>query len=77
MSERDPVNRPLHYTQGPLEVIEIIEMYGFCEDFRLGNCVKYLFRHKLKGSELEDLKKARWYLDRYISSKESQPAVVA
>lgn len=68
-TSKDPVNNPAHYTQGPMEVIDIIEQYGFCDDFRLGNCIKYLFRHKLKGSELEDLKKARWYLDRYINSK--------
>lgn len=66
----DPVERPSHYTQGPMEVIDIIEQYGFCNDFRLGNCVKYLFRHNLKGAALQDLKKARWYLDRYINSLE-------
>lgn len=53
MIEQDPVNRPAHYAQGPMEVIDIIEQYGFCNDFRLGNCIKYLFRHKLKGSELK------------------------
>jgi len=68
----DPVNHPSHYTQGPMQVIDIIEQYGFCDDFRLGNCVKYLFRHKLKGTALEDLKKARWYLDRKIASMEQE-----
>lgn len=66
----DPVERPAHYVQGPMEVIDIIEQYGFCSDFRLGNCAKYLFRHNLKGTALQDLKKARWYLDRYINSLE-------
>lgn len=66
----DPVERPSHYTQGPMEVIDIIEQYGFCDDFRLGNCIKYLFRHNLKGTALQDLKKARWYLDRYINALE-------
>lgn len=66
----DPVERPSHYVQGPMEVIDIIEKYGFCDDFRLGNCVKYLFRHNLKGAALQDLKKARWYLDRYINAIE-------
>lgn len=68
----DAVERPQHYTKGPMEVIDIIEQYGFCDDFRLGNCVKYLFRHKLKGNPLQDLKKARWYLDRLIKSMEKE-----
>lgn len=67
----DPVTRPSHYTQGPMEIIDIIEQYGFVDDFRLGNCVKYLFRHRLKGAPLQDLKKARWYLDRLIASMEA------
>jgi len=50
MLENDPVNHPSHYTQGPMEVIGIIEQYGFVTDFRLGNCIKYLFRHKLKAA---------------------------
>ena len=70
--EHDPVNHPSHYTQGSMQVIDIIEQYGFCDDFRLGNCVKYLFRHKLKGTALEDLKKARWYLNRKIASMEQE-----
>lgn len=70
----DPVERPAHYVQGPMEVIDIIEKYGFCDDFRLGNCIKYLFRHNLKGTALQDLKKARWYLDRYINALEKVEA---
>lgn len=72
VKSHDPVYHPSHYTQGPMQVIDIIEQYGFCDDFRLGNCVKYLFRHKLKGTALEDLKKARWYLDRKIASMEQE-----
>lgn len=58
----DAVN-PSHYKQGPIEVIEIIE--GFDLGFHLGNVVKYVLRHKHKNG-VEDLKKARWYLDRAI-----------
>lgn len=61
----DNVNHPAHYTAHPsgVECIEITEHMNFC----LGNAVKYIWRASLKGKELEDLKKARWYIDREIS----------
>lgn len=61
----DMVNRPPHYKQGSIEVIDIIE--GAKLGFHLGNAVKYILRAEHKG-KLEDIKKARWYLDRYIES---------
>lgn len=66
----DPVNNPAHYTSGPIEVIEIIE--GFALGFHLGNVVKYVLRSPHKGREIEDLKKARWYLDRMIEKREKE-----
>ena len=66
LSEPDPVNSPSHYTWGPVEVIEITERLGFC----LGNVIKYVLRADHKGKPVEDLKKARWYLDREISRRE-------
>jgi len=59
----DTVNHPAHYTQGSMEVIEAIE--GLSLGFHAGNIVKYVARYKAKGG-VEDLKKARWYLDRLI-----------
>lgn len=61
----DNVNHPKHYTAHPsgVECIEITEHMNFC----LGNAVKYIWRASLKGKELEDLKKARWYIDREIA----------
>jgi hypothetical protein len=64
------VDHPPHYTAGPIEVIDIIE--GFNLGFHLGNVVKYVLRSPHKGAEIEDLEKARWYLDRYIE-KRGQP----
>lgn len=63
--EDDPVNHPPHYTQHPsgVECIDITEHMNFCR----GNAVKYIWRAGEKGSEIEDLKKARWYLDREIA----------
>jgi hypothetical protein len=62
-SKHDPVNAPRHYTEVNPTPVEVIEGWGL--GFHLGNTVKYIGRHKLKGG-LEDLKKARWYLDRAI-----------
>ena len=61
----DAVNHPRHYTAYPVEVIELTEHLNFCR----GNAVKYLARAGLKdpASEIEDLEKARWYVDREIS----------
>ncbi|CAB5194827.1 SaV-like [uncultured Caudovirales phage] len=64
MKDHDPVNRPKHYTSHPsgVECIEVTEHFNF----NLGNAVKYLWRAGLKGDALEDLQKARYYVDREI-----------
>ena len=61
----DNVNHPKHYNSHPsgVECIEITEHMNFC----LGNAVTYIWRASLKGNEVEDLRKARWYIDREIS----------
>lgn len=61
----DMVNHPSHYNKGKIEVIDFIEDQGL--SFHLGNVIKYVARAGSKGDKLEDLKKARWYLDRYIN----------
>lgn len=66
----DVINKPAHYTRGGVETIDAIEAWGL--GFRLGNCVKYLSRAGHKGDRLEDLKKARWYLEREIAAEEGQ-----
>jgi hypothetical protein len=67
----DVINHPGHYTWLPngLEVIDLTEHMNF----NRGNAVKYLARagRKSKTTELEDLKKARWYIDREISRMEA------
>lgn len=66
----DPVNRPSHYTDGKIEVIDFIEdkKLGFC----LGNAIKYIARagKKEKDKEAQDIKKAIWYLNRYLKELE-------
>lgn len=64
------VNEPPHYRAGQIEVIDFIEDQRF--PYHLGNVVKYVCRAGHKGSELQDLQKARWYLDRYIGLVEAR-----
>jgi hypothetical protein len=63
----DMVNNPPHYTSHPsgVECIQVTEHMNFC----VGNAIKYLWRADNKGATLEDLKKARWYLDREIARR--------
>lgn len=73
------VEHPSHYTSSPakcaecgagIECIQITETMGFL----LGNVVKYVWRAGLKGSAVEDLEKAKWYLSRAISSERQRAA---
>ena len=59
------VNHPNHYggKEDPYEAINVIEAWGL--DFHCGSVVKYIARHKKKGSPKEDIEKAIWYLERY------------
>ena len=63
----DPVNNPKHYTAHPsgIDCIQITEHMGFF----LGNAFKYIWRADLKHDAIEDLRKARWYLDREIQKR--------
>ena len=63
----DAVNHPSHYTSdnSGIECIEVSENWSFC----LGNALKYLWRAGLKdgNSDIQDLKKAVWYIEREIA----------
>jgi len=67
--EHDPVNNPSHYTSHPsgVECIQITEHMGFCT----GNAMKYVWRADLKNG-IEDLEKAKWYIDREIKKRKTQ-----
>ncbi len=70
-ADADSVDHPAHYAEGrrfePIDVIEDWRL-GFC----LGNAVKYISRAGRKGDALEDLRKARWSLERAIASSERE-----
>jgi hypothetical protein len=69
MAIDDPVNSPAHYTQGEMEVITAIEGLGL--DYHQGNVLKYVARYRYKNG-LEDLRKAKWYIDRLIYIEEQR-----
>ena len=63
-SKADPVNHPAHYKVGGIETIDFIEAKAL--GYHLGNAVKYITRADHKGNRLQDLQKAKWYIDRAI-----------
>lgn len=74
---KDNVNHPSHYESGNFECIDVmIETQGAEEvkSFCLCNAFKYLYRHKRKNG-IEDIKKARWYIDKFIELSEPTPRV--
>lgn len=71
----DNVTRPKHYMKGGIEAIDGIEaaLAGYdcpVHAFLAGQVLKYMWRSPLKGKQLEDLRKAEWYLDRLIAKVE-------
>jgi Tfp pilus assembly protein PilF len=65
----DLVNHPEHYrSQGGLEAINVIESFSL--NFHLGNAVKYILRAGKKDNEIQDLRKAMWYLKRQLNTLE-------
>lgn len=75
----DAVNHPNHYTNRSMEAIDIIEMIIDIEknpkvSYAMSNVLKYMLRFRAKGKPIEDMKKARWYLDRMIKHLEEENA---
>ncbi len=66
----DMINHPKHYTFARFEVIDVIEDWKL--GYHLGNAIKYIARSKHKGREIEDLRKAMWYIQRYIEILEKK-----
>jgi hypothetical protein len=72
VDNKEQVNHPAHYNNGNIEVIDYIEDIGMGEDFCAGNAIKYISRYKYKSKPLEDLKKAKWYIERLITQYENK-----
>ena len=69
IEEKEMVDHPSHYNQG-IETIEYIESWSM--NFNTGNVIKYVTRAGYKDNQLEDLKKAMWYLQREIDRIENK-----
>lgn len=70
----DNVNHPVHYETGKFECIEVmLETQGMeaTKDFCVCNALKYIYRHRNKNG-VEDIKKADWYLKKYLELAKSQ-----
>lgn len=81
MKEHDSINFPAHYTASPAccsnckTTIECIDVTRH-HNFSIGNAIKYLWRAGLKGSKVEDLKKAIWYIQDEIKQQESKSSPI-
>lgn len=64
----ESINHPSHYNVGGVEVIDAVEAWGFGAGFNRGNAIKYIARAGRKNpeTEIEDLEKAKWYIQREI-----------
>lgn len=63
----EKINHPPHYVYSSVEPIDVIEAWRL--GFHLGNVVKYIARADRKGADIDDLKKAAWYLNREIQRR--------
>ena len=71
MSEHDPVNNPPHYNMGEIECIDYIKQVLGLDGFIAychGNMIKYQHRYRYKHKPVEDMDKARWYLEKMIET---------
>ena len=74
-NKNENVNHPAHYATGKFECIDVMaEIYGVeaTQTFCLLNAFKYLYRCNGKGKKSEDIKKANWYLNKYIEIERGQ-----
>ena len=67
----DHINHPPHYTRGSVECIDVIEELEL--PYHLGNVLKYIWRAGHKNTDyMDDLRKAQWYLNRWIERLEAE-----
>ena len=70
--KHDPVSAPLHYNNGTVECIEYIKQQLGSEfpSYLEGSAIKYIHRHRMKNANIQDLQKAKWYIDKLIAHYE-------
>ena len=76
VKHQDMVNSPSHYTSGDMETIDVIKhitrSYTGFQAALVSNVTKYIDRANFKGNKLQDLKKAKWYMDRLVKEVEDE-----
>ena len=77
-AKKDMVNHPPHYNEGGLECIDYIKQQlgaGF-PSYLEGSIIKYIHRHKYKDANIQDLQKAKWYLNKLIEVKDDSQSIL-
>ena len=70
--KHDPVLAPAHYNNGTVECIQYIKQQLGSEypSYLEGSAIKYIHRHRMKNANIQDLQKAKWYIDKLIAHYE-------
>ena len=71
--KHDPVSAPKHYNNGKVECIEYIKQQLGSEfpSYLEGSAIKYIHRHRMKNANIQDLEKAKWYINKLIEHYEN------
>jgi hypothetical protein len=71
--KHDPVSAPAHYNNGTVECIEYIKQQLGSEfpSYLEGSAIKYIHRHRMKNANIQDLEKAKWYINKLIEHYEN------
>ena len=72
-AKKDMVDHPPHYNEGGLECIDYIQQQlgDKFSSYLEGSIIKYIHRHKYKDANIQDLEKAKWYLNKLIEHYEN------
>jgi hypothetical protein len=72
-TKHDPVSAPAHYNNGSIECISYIKQQLGAEfpSYLEGSAIKYIHRHRMKNANIQDLEKAKWYINKLIKHYEN------
>ncbi len=72
-TKHDPVSAPAHYNNGSIECISYIKQQLGAEfpSYLEGSAIKYIHRHRMKNANIQDLEKAKWYINKLIEHYEN------
>jgi hypothetical protein len=72
-AKNDLVHKPAHYNNGSIECISYIKQQLGAEfpSYLEGSAIKYIHRHRMKNANIQDLEKAKWYINKLIEHYEN------